>query len=356
EALTRLPAVDWTTFFGPGRHPVDLPTYAFQHGTYWLAATAARAGSASEFGQSDAEHPLLSAAVELPDGDGVLFTGRLSLAAQPWLAEHAVHGTVIVPGAALVEIAVRAGDQVGRGTVRDLTLHSPLVVPETGAVALRVRVGDGDEPTVTVHSRPEGEETWTLHAEGALSTDSVEPPTDLTAWPPADAEPIDTTTLYDDLAAMGLQYGPLFQGLTTAWRAADDGTVHAEVALPEGTDPGAFALHPALLDAALHALTYAGAAESAELPFSWSDVVVHASGATALRVRVTGEGSGYRLDLADRTGAPVATVTGLALRPLAPVDDAAAPRDLYRVDWVPVTAEAAEPTAAYTVLRAATAA
>ncbi|WP_316765045.1 SDR family NAD(P)-dependent oxidoreductase, partial [Streptomyces herbicida] len=356
EALTRLPAVDWTTFFGPGRHPVDLPTYAFQHGTYWLAATAARAGSASEFGQSDAEHPLLSAAVELPDGDGVLFTGRLSLAAQPWLAEHAVHGTVIVPGAALVEIAVRAGDQVGRGTVRDLTLHAPLVVPETGAVALRVRVGDGDEPTVTVHSRPEGEETWTLHAEGALSTDSVEPPTDLTAWPPADAEPIDTTTLYDDLAAMGLQYGPLFQGLTTAWRAADDGTVHAEVALPEGTDPGAFALHPALLDAALHALTYAGAAESAELPFSWSDVVVHASGATALRVRVTGEGSGYRLDLADRTGAPVATVTGLALRPLAPVDDAAAPRDLYRVDWVPVTAEAAEPTAAYTVLRAATAA
>ncbi|UXY30540.1 SDR family NAD(P)-dependent oxidoreductase [Streptomyces sp. HUAS TT20] len=357
EALTRLPAVDWTTFYGPGRHPVDLPTYAFQHQHYWLAATAARAGNASEFGQSDAEHPLLSAAVELPDGDGVLFTGRLSLAAQPWLAEHAVHGTVIVPGAALVEIAVRAGDQVGRGTVRDLTLHAPLIVPETGAVALRVRVGEGDEPAVTVHSRPEGEDgPWTLHAEGALSADAVAPATDLIVWPPAGTEPVDTATLYDDLAAMGLEYGPLFQGLTAAWRTADGtGTVHAEVALPEGTDPGAFALHPALLDAALHALTYAGAAESAELPFSWSDVVVHASGATALRVRVTGEGSGYRLDLADLTGAPVATVTGLALRPPAPVGSAAAPRDLYRVDWVPVTAQATEPTASYTVLRAATA-
>ncbi|MFJ3232121.1 SDR family NAD(P)-dependent oxidoreductase [Streptomyces sp. NPDC086787] len=356
EALTRLPAVDWAAYFGPGRTPVDLPTYAFQHESYWLAATPTRAGNPSELGQSDAEHPLLSAAVELPDSDGVLFTGRLSQATHPWLAEHAVNGTVIVPGAALVEIAMRAGDQVGRGTVRDLALHAPLVMPETGTVALRVRVGEGDEPAVTVHSRPEGdEESWTLHAEGALSADAVEPAAALAAWPPAGAEPVDVTGLYGDLAGMGLEYGPLFQGLTAAWRSAD-GTVHAEVALPESADPGAFALHPALLDAALHTLTYAGAAEKAELPFSWNDVAVHASGAKALRVSVTGEGSGYRLDLADLTGAPVATVTGLALRPLAVDASTSAVRDLYRIDWSPVSAPATESTAAYTVLRAATAA
>ncbi|MFI5690092.1 SDR family NAD(P)-dependent oxidoreductase, partial [Streptomyces sp. NPDC051636] len=255
--------------------------------------------------------------------------------------------------AALVEIAVRAGDQVGRGTVRDLTLHAPLVVPETGAVALRVRVGEGDEPTVTVHSRLEGEDTWTLHAEGSLSGEAVEPAADLVAWPPAGAEPVDTTSLYDDLSAMGLHYGPLFQGLTSAWRSAD-GTVHAEVSLPKDADAGRFALHPALLDSALHALTYAGAAERAELPFSWSDVAVHASGAKALRVRVTAEGSGHRLDLADPSGRPVATVTGLALRPLAA--ETGAVRDLYRIDWIPVSSEATEPTASYTVLRADTAA
>ncbi|MFF4017284.1 SDR family NAD(P)-dependent oxidoreductase [Streptomyces sp. NPDC001843] len=353
EALTRVPSVDWTAYFNPGRQAVDLPTYAFQHQHYWLPATAARAGDASEFGQSDAEHPLLGAAVELPDTEGVLFTGRLSLATHAWLAEHAVNGTVIVPGAALVEIAVRAGDHVGRGTVRDLTLHAPLVIPETGAVALRVRVGEGDEPTVTVHSRPDREDTWTLHAEGVLSAAAVEPAADLTAWPPAGAEPVDTTTLYSALSAMGLHYGPLFAGLTSAWRSADN-TVHAEVSLPEDADVARFALHPALLDAALHALTYAGAAERAELPFSWSDVAVHTAGARALRVRVTAEGSGYRLDLADPSGMPVATVTGLALRPLA--TDTGAVRDLYRVDWAPVVSEAAEPTASYTVLRAETAA
>ncbi|MFE0517026.1 acyltransferase domain-containing protein, partial [Streptomyces sp. NPDC058964] len=355
EALTRLPVVDWAAYFGPGRQDVDLPTYAFQHQPYWLDAYAgAVRGDVAGAGQSDAEHPLLGAAVELPDSDGVLFTGRLSLATHPWLAEHAVHGTVVVPGAALVEIAVRAGDQVGAGTVRDLTLHAPLVLPEAGAVALRVRVGGGDEPTVTVHSRPEGEEGWTLHAEGVLSADAVEPAADLTAWPPAGAEPVDTTALYDDLAGVGLVYGSLFQGLTSAWRATD-GTVYAEVTLPEGTDTEGFGIHPALLDAALHTITLAEESDSAaQLPFSWSDVTLHATGASAVRVRVTGEGSGYRLDLADPAGAPVATVGALALRPLAA--EPSAVRDLYRVEWVPVTARATEPTAAYTVLRAATAA
>ncbi|UXY30533.1 type I polyketide synthase [Streptomyces sp. HUAS TT20] len=355
EALTRLPVVDWAAYFGPGRRSVDLPTYAFQNQPYWLDAYAgAVRGDVVSAGQVDAEHPLLSAAVELPDGEGVLFTGRVSLAAQPWLAEHAVHGTVIVPGAALVEIAVRAGDQVGCGTVGDLTLHAPLVVPESGAVALRVRVGEGDRPTVTVHSRPEGEETWTLHAEGSLSADAVEPLGDLDVWPPAGAEPVDIANLYGDLAGVGLEYGPLFQGLTAAWRSAD-GTVHAEVALPEGTDTDGFGIHPALLDAALHAITLAQEADStAQLPFSWSDVTLYATGASVLRVRVVDEGSGYRLDLADPTGTPVATVGALALRPSAV--ETATVRDLYRVDWVPVNAQATEPTASYTVLHAATAA
>ncbi|MFJ3232129.1 SDR family NAD(P)-dependent oxidoreductase [Streptomyces sp. NPDC086787] len=358
EALTRLPAVDWAAYFGPGRTPVDLPTYAFQHESYWLDGyTGASRGDVAGAGQTDAEHPLLSAAVELPDSDGVLFTGRLSLAAQPWLAEHAVNGSVLVPGAALVEMAVRAGDQVGAGTVRELTLYAPLVIADGGAVALRVRVGEGDEPALTVHSRSEGEDgSWTLHAEGVLSAEAVEPAADLTVWPPAGAEPVDVTGLYGDLAAVGLEYGPLFQGVSAAWRSAD-GTVYAEVALPEGTDTDGFGIHPALLDASLHAITLAHHADSsAQLPFSWSDVTLHATGASTVRVRVTGDGSGHRLDLTDPMGTPVASVGALALRPLAVDASTSAVRDLYRIDWTPVSAPATESTAAYTVLRAATAA
>ncbi|MET8454743.1 polyketide synthase dehydratase domain-containing protein, partial [Streptomyces sp. NPDC005209] len=356
EALTRLPVVDWAAYFGPGWNAVELPTYAFQHETYWPAPSTLDAGDVQAAGIDTAGHPLLGATVELPDSEGALFTGRLSLATHPWLAEHAVNGTVIVPGAGLVEIAVRAGDQVGAGTVRDLTLHAPLVLSETGAVALRVRVGEGEEPAVTVHSRPDGEDgAWTLHAEGSLTADAVEPAADLTVWPPAGAEPVDTSALYGDLAAMGLEYGPLFQGVSAAWRSGD-GAVYAEAALPEGADTDGFGIHPALLDASLHAigLLDSESGSQAELPFSWSDITLHASGASALRVRITKEGAGHRLELADPTGTPVATVGALALRPLAA--ETSSVRDLYRIDWTPVTTQATEPTAAYTVLHAATAA
>ncbi|WP_316764888.1 SDR family NAD(P)-dependent oxidoreductase [Streptomyces herbicida] len=353
EALTRLHCaggeVSWRAFFADtvGRH-VDLPTYAFQHEAYWPRTAPYTASDAAGLGLTAAGHRILAGAVELPDSDGVLFTGRLSLATHPWLAEHAVNGTVIVPGAALVEIAVRAGDQVGCGTVRDLTLHAPLVLDERGGVALRVRVGEGDEPAVTVHSRHEGEDgAWTLHAEGVLSADAVEAATDLAAWPPAGAEPVGTANLYDDLGAIGLEYGPLFQGLTAAWRTADGDTVYAEVALPEGTDTRGYAIHPALLDASLHSIGLLDSdQDGARLPFSWSDFALHAAGASALRVRVRREGSGYRIDLADPAGAPVATVGALALRALPAAPAGGSGHDsLYRLDWQTVAQAPAHPSA-----------
>ncbi|MGW2643182.1 type I polyketide synthase [Streptomyces sp. NPDC001348] len=345
EALTRMPSVDWTAYFGPGRRAVDLPTYPFQHRPYWFRSNSLASGEPTDFGLASGNHPLLGAAVELPHTEGALFTGRLSLATQSWLAEHAVNGTVVVPGAALVEIAVRAGDQVGRGTVRDLTLHAPLVVPETGAVALRVRVGEGDEPAVTVHSRPDGADTWTLHAEGVLSANGPEPDAPGgVAWPPADAQPLDTEHLYAGLAAVGLEYGPLFRGLTRAWRDAD-GAVHAEVVLPEDTDTDGYGIHPALLDAALHAVAAGELLPEPEpgtawLPFSWSDVTLHATGARTLRVRVAaGTPGSVTLDADDADGRPVLSVGTLALRPVpvaaggaaTGVGDAA-----YGVDWTAV--------------------
>ena len=106
--------VDWAAAFaGLGAQRVELPTYAFQRRRFWLPAELVGSGDVGGLGLVGAEHGLLGAVVERPDSGGVVLTGRLSTAAQPWLADHAVAGTVLFPGAGFVELVLRAGDEVG---------------------------------------------------------------------------------------------------------------------------------------------------------------------------------------------------------------------------------------------------
>ncbi|RBM07592.1 hypothetical protein DEH69_24295 [Streptomyces sp. PT12] len=329
---------------------VDLPTYPFQRESYWPEVATGWSGDVSAVGLGAAEHPLLGAAVTLADSQATLFTGGLSLRTHPWLAEHAVADVVLLPGAALLELAIHAGDQVGCGRVDDLTLESPLVVPDTGSIAVQVAVAAPDDAgrrAVSIHSSADGG-PWTRHATGALSPTAAPAPEAQGAWPPAGAERVDIEGLYDRLDIAGFQYGPLFQGLRAVWRR--DAEIFAEVALPDG-EAGAFALHPALLDAALHALMAGGgdaagdgqqAAGETRLPFSWEGATLHASGATEARVRlVIDEQGGVALHLADTQGLPVATVESLLTRPFAAdqIRATASTRHdaLYRLDWATVT-------------------
>uniref|UniRef100_UPI003C7E9EED type I polyketide synthase n=1 Tax=Streptomyces sp. rh45 TaxID=3028726 RepID=UPI003C7E9EED len=319
-------------------------TYAFQRERYWLGRSAAT-GDVTAAGLRSAGHPLLGAAVPVAGG-GTLFTGRLSLSTTPWLADHAVSGTTLLPGTALVELALSAGHELGCGHVTELTLQAPLPLPARGAVQLQLHVAAADgqgHRAVTVHSRPESadEAAWTLNASGLLAPQSARPAFDLAAWPPPGAEPVPVDGAYAELAVLGYEYGPAFQGLRAVWRRGDE--TYADVELP--TEAGGFALHPALFDAALHAdgLGSQGQ-EMARLPFAWTGVSLYAAGATALRVRLRG-GDTLSLELADPTGAPVAAVEALVSRPADSGASASPVRadDLYRLDWpvVPVPDAAA---------------
>ncbi|MFF3445378.1 SDR family NAD(P)-dependent oxidoreductase, partial [Streptosporangium sp. NPDC002721] len=351
--------VDWETFFadaasaagveGPRR--VELPTYAFQHRHYWLE-TGGLTGDATGLGQVSAEHPLLGAVVALPESGGAVLTGRVSLSSHPWLADHTILDNVLVPGTAFVELAVRAGTQVGCEAVEELTLEAPLVLTGRDGVALQAVVGGADDSgrrPLSLYSRAgSGDEPWTRHATGFLAPAGPAGEFDLAVWPPPGAVPVDLTGLYERLAAEGAGYGPAFQGLRAAWRR--DGEVFADVALPEAVaaDASLFGVHPALLDAALHAVELGGQAapdQAVELPFAWSGVALHATGASSVRVRVSRDASGTAsLQVADATGAPVVTIGSLAMRPVS-ADRLGAARDtaresLYRVDWTAVPAVA----------------
>ncbi|MFF3854975.1 type I polyketide synthase, partial [Micromonospora sp. NPDC002575] len=331
--------VTWQQWFaGSGPARVDLPTYAFQHQRYWPNAGRPRTGDVSGAGLGDAGHPLLGAAVDLAGNDEVVLTGRLSLAAYPWLADHAVSGATLVPGTALVELAVRAGDEAGLPRLRELTMAAPMVVPDAGSVRIQVRVdgpADAPERTVTIYSRGDGDAGWVRHAEGALEGASAEEPV-VGVWPPVGVSEVDVSGWYAGLAGLGLVYGPVFRGLRRVW--AGGGEVFAEVALPDEVEgAAAFGVHPALLDAALHPIGLLLADEGsagARVPFVFSGVQVHASGARVLRVRLTRAGSGVRLVAVDESGAPVVSVDSLTLRESTGVGaSGAASRSLFEVVW-----------------------
>ncbi|MFF4354910.1 type I polyketide synthase [Streptomyces sp. NPDC001530] len=364
RAHTRGVALGWEAFFaGRAAGWVDLPTYAFQRRRYWLDGIGPRSGDVGTAGLEPVDHPMLSAAVASPDSGGVVLTGRLSVAHQQWIADHDVLGSVLLPGTGFVELAVRAGDQVGCGKVEELTLEAPLVLPRDGAAAIQTVIGAPDASgsrSVHIYSRSEGAEaTWTRHATGSLVPAASEADFALTAWPPPGAVPVAMEGAYERLLDRGYGYGPVFQGLKAAWRHGDD--VFAEVALPEKAHDEAarFGLHPALLDAAMHAdlLADKDAATTEEttgatlMPFSWSGVTLHAAGATALRVhlrRVRGD-EVSEIRVADESGRPVATVESLVSLPVTPeqLDAARAggSRVPYRVDWqqAPVTDEGPRP-------------
>ncbi|MFC0071688.1 type I polyketide synthase, partial [Umezawaea endophytica] len=313
--------------FFPQAVPAPLPTYAFQREHHWQNAvprTDARA-----LGLVPADHPFLVGELEGADRADTVFTGRVSPATHPWLADHTIGGRVLVPATAFVELAVAAGDRLGVPRVAELTLEAPLEPLGDNDLQVRVAAPDAEgHRAFTVHARPEAG-VWTRHATGVLAH-TAEPTADLD-WP-ADATAVPVDGEYERLSALGYHYGPAFQGLQAVWRSGT--STYAEISLRENS--GKFRVHPALLDAALHALVLDGG--RLQLPFHWRDVTLNPSSATELRVRSTPNEDGTTtLVVAEPDGTLVASITSLVLRP-APK----AASTVLTVDWPVVPTPVAE--------------
>jgi polyketide synthase 12 len=344
---------DWKAFYAPfGPKRMELPTYAFQRQRYWIDRSETRGADVSSAGLTDAEHPLLGAAIRLADSDAVLFTSRLSLAEHGWLASHVVFDATLFPGTAFLELAQVAALRVGLDRVDELTIERPLALPSKGSVLIQLSVGTPDEAgrrPVTFFARndSQGDTPWRRHASGFIGQGPRIADFDLHSWPPPGADSINlgpkSREAYAKLDEAGLAYGPDFRGLKRAWTHGNELLV--EVELPEGPrrDAERYGLHPALLDAALHPLVLQYLDEDSDtlqLPVTWEGVELYATSTTALRVRFSPKPSegAVSIAIADASGEPVAFVETLVTRPAAPehVREALVAQrfdGLYAVEW-----------------------
>ncbi|MFF3488524.1 SDR family NAD(P)-dependent oxidoreductase [Streptomyces sp. NPDC002701] len=358
EAFVAGASVSWENAFpGWDGRRAELPTYAFQRQRLWLETPhETTTGSTSD-------HPLLDTVIDVPDDAGehtaVVGGGRLSLERHPWLADHVVHGAVVVPATALTELAVWAAHQAGCDVVHELTLESPLVLSRTADREIRVVV-DGRRG-VSVHSRGEGEAQWTRNAVGVAGSGAARTGADgsLTAWPPAGAVAVPFEDEYTRLSALGFGHGPLLRGLRKVWRRDD--TLFAEVELPasDGADRSRFRIHPALLHAALLPVGLGRIVDTSRpegwLPYRLTGVRMNSARSAALRVRLEPAGeNALTVTLADRDGAPVGGVESLSLRPVDVGQLTELSFDhqdsLFRIDWQPLPAAAAGAAGPYAVL------
>jgi polyketide synthase 12 len=413
EAWARGAPVDWSAVFdGSPTRAVRLPTYAFQRRRYWMRAAERGVGDLAAAGQRPAQHPLLGAAVALAESGGWLFTGRFSLRTHPWLADHAVLGAVLMPGTAFLDLALHAGGQVGCERLTELVLRAPLVLEEGEGVQIQLAMGEPDRAgarTVNVYSRPwetaEEEESgtgrsqldrskigeraggeWTCHATGTLAPGDPAGELDgldeqLAAlssaqWPPPGAVRLEIEDLYGRLAELGVEYGPAFQGLREVWRRGEEIFVEASLSDEQRSAARDFDVHPALLDSALHGIAAArlaggagggeagraGDAEPAQggvgLPFSWTGVRLCSAGAHSLRVHLAAAGEGaVSVAVADgSTGAPVAMVRSLVIRPFSREQLERARRgrgaSLLALEWAPIEVQPHAPQTGWATLGA----
>jgi NAD(P)-dependent dehydrogenase (short-subunit alcohol dehydrogenase family)/thioesterase domain-containing protein/acyl carrier protein len=319
----------------------------------------------------------LGAALHLAgEDDAWLFTGRLSIETHPWLKDHAVMGAILMPGTGLIELALAAGQHIGADVVEELTLTSPLLIPEDGATHVQVTLSglDADEGRkIEIYSRVRREtedevasENWTLHAAGVLRTaDTVAAP-DVPAhglggeWPPAGVQELDGEYFYDRLAEVGYDYGPSFQALRRTF--ASETELFAEVELDEehATEAQRFCIHPALSDASLHAAALASAGDDKAMavgvPFAFSGVRLFGRGAGALRVCLyTDAEDAEKLGVfaVDEQGEPVFSIRSLHVRAIdqsqLSMPGAGARDSLYEIEWTEVAAPAPDGPPAHVV-------
>ncbi|WP_068180385.1 type I polyketide synthase [Mycobacterium sp. UM_CSW] len=318
--------VDFSVLY-PGGHLVDAPLPAWTHRSLLLS----REGHSSRaLASSVAVHPLMGQHVRLPEEpERHVWQADIGTATLPWLADHQVHGTATLPGAAYCEMALAAARTVfGEASeVRDVRFEQMLMLDEETHISLTATAETPGALTFVVETNEDGVQarraSAVLHDVDDEDQPSVQDIDELLDAHPSRLEGAD---LRDAMDLCGIQYGPAFTGLAGAHTAEGTGTtVLAEIGLPSviRTQQTNYGVHPALLDACFQSVAAHPSVANASLgglllPLGVRRLRVHGPVSTARYCysRVTSASGGAveaDLDVLDKHGTVLLTVRGLQM-------------------------------------------
>jgi acyl transferase domain-containing protein/acyl carrier protein len=285
---------DFARLYPLGGDVVPLPTYPWQRQRYWPLLPSEPGPfnredrrNSREGSRPASSHPLIGTPFTSPAQPHTYFWEMsLSLEAIPFLSDHQVDGGVLFPATAYLEMAVSAARRVcGANTMpvlKGISFSAGLELPRVGSRRLQLVLFDErQKPEVKspqlsfqifalIGPDPVPESGWQLHCSGSmrLAADGLiapigQQPQQVQSRAP---ELQDGTALYESLAGWGLQYGPAFAGLSQLFLGEREsvGRLHDLKKTPPQSD---YAVHPAWLDAALHALLALLMKREAQGPF-----------------------------------------------------------------------------------------
>ncbi|WP_407288804.1 acyltransferase domain-containing protein [Streptomyces sp. BP-8] len=238
-------ATDWSRYFPQPGQVVGLPAYPWQRERHW--------GGGKELWTRNGplDHPLLGAKVAAPMP---LWSGAVEPVLVPWLTDHRVAGSVVIPATGFLEMLLAAGERaLGTAVSVDrMDISSPLTIPWAEASAVHTQVAlNPDDQVATITSTDEGAGEPRPHVRARVRRriGGAPGPLDPAGLRARCTRRIAAADQYTALAEKGLAYGPAFQVLTEL--RVGSGEVLAAYRMSEPTQH--FTAHPALLDGALQA-------------------------------------------------------------------------------------------------------
>ena len=178
-AMVRPPSAAMPETAGDARRLVDIPPTPWLHSKYWAAPSSANRQSANA-------HPLLGTHVELPSGRDHVWQADVGTLLIPWLADHKVHGQVVMPATGFAEMALAAGCEAfglpaNAIAVNRVEVEQMLRLEDSTQVTTQLIQGRAEGPVdgsrVEIHSRS-ADGNWHRHAVARIEVAQPEVPTE----------------------------------------------------------------------------------------------------------------------------------------------------------------------------------